>query len=123
MPSSALSSPSISSSSETRIPIVAFSASQPMALAMDTNAPIKTTPQSCVRNEPLPKMPTAKVPQIPATRWAEIAPTTSSIFSLSSSGTAMTTSKPPIAPTTIAKKWFWRSGPAVIAYLAYKKAL
>ena len=59
-------------------------------------------------------MATAKVPQIPATRCTEIAPTTSSIFNLSSNGIANVQITPPIAPIMIACNGVATSGPAVI---------
>ena len=95
--------------------MVTFKTIQTMALVIVTNAPIATIPIACVAIDPPPKIPTANVPQIPATRCAEIAPTTSSIFNLSINGTAKTTSAPPTPPTIIAIVWFCRSGPAVIA--------
>src|SRR6056297_3262229 len=57
---------------------------------------------------------TAIVPQIPANRCTGIAPTTSSIFSLSRSGTVKTTMTPPTAPITSARKSDGASGSAVI---------
>ena len=84
------------------MPIVTFRISQTIRLVTNTNAPIATMPINCVTMEPDPKMPTARVPQIPQTRCAEIAPTTSSMRSLSISGTAMTTRAPPIPPISIA---------------------
>ncbi len=57
---------------------------------------------------------TTSVPQMPATRWTGMAPTTSSIFSLSSSGTAKTTITPPMAPMTMARPGVGVSGSAVI---------
>ena len=59
------------------MPIVAFRISQIIRLVMKTKAPMATMPMNWVTIEPDPKIPTASVPQIPQTRWAEIAPTTS----------------------------------------------
>ena len=59
-------------------------------------------------------MPTAIVPQMPATPWAGIAPTGSSSFSRSSSRIAYVTSTPPMAPTRIAQMPLITCGPAVI---------
>ena len=73
-----------------------------MPLVTKTNAPIATTPMSCTTRLPAPKMPTARVPQMPATRWADSAPTTSSMRSRSNIGTASTTSTPPMPPIRIA---------------------
>jgi hypothetical protein len=57
---------------------------------------------------------TMKVPQIPASRWTGMAPTTSSIFSLSSIGTANTTIAPPTAPMISGLPTDGASGSAVI---------
>src|SRR6056297_342659 len=54
------------------------------------------------------------VPQMPANRCTGIAPTTSSIFSLSSSGTVKTTITPPMAPIHSAPNRLGARGSAVI---------
>ena len=41
-----------------------------------------------------PKMPTARVPHMPATRWTDMAPTGSSILTLSKNSTEKTTMAP-----------------------------
>ena len=67
---------------------------------INTNAPIITTPLSCAMNvADSVNSPTANVPQIPATKWTESAPTGSSILNLSNIGTASTTINPPTIPT------------------------
>ena len=115
MPSSALSRPRSSTSSLTRMPTVTLRPSQSAVLMVLTKAPTATMPMIWAIRSPPPKIPTASVPQTPATKCTEIAPTTSSIRNLSSSGTNSTTSAPPMPPMTIASRWFCRSGPAVIA--------
>ena len=47
------------------------------------------------------KIPTASVPQIPATRWTDRAPTGSSTYTLSKSGIARTARPEPITPIRI----------------------
>jgi len=56
----------------------------------------------------------AIVPKIPAKRWTGMAPTTSSILSLSRSGTVKTTITPPTAPIQSAPKSEGARGSAVI---------
>src|SRR3546814_3033278 len=57
-------------------------------LVTTMKTPIATMPVICAIRLPPPRRPTASVPQMPATRWAEMAPTTSSIFSRSEEHTS-----------------------------------
>ncbi|CSA65089.1 Uncharacterised protein [Vibrio cholerae] len=94
-----MSIPSISSSSETRIPIVALSTPQTTRLAPNTHAKITAAPSNCA-----PKVASALLsgttirPKKPHTPWTEIAPTGSSIFSLSRPIMLNTTREPDTAP-------------------------
>ena len=67
-----------------------------------TKTPTLSTPINWVINSAGPKMPTAKVPQIPATRCTGMAPTTSSIPHLSRTGMDKVASALPTAPTMTA---------------------
>ena len=62
----------------------------------------------------LPKRPTASVPQMPQVRWTEMAPTGSSIFTLSRNSTEPTTIAPAIRPISVADRAAIWSAPAVI---------
>ena len=70
---------------------------------MTVNTQMDTVPSNWVPNEASElERTTARVPHIPAIPCTDIAPTTSSIFSLSSSGTENTIITPPIAPIIVA---------------------
>ena len=79
-----------------------------------TYTPTARIPVSCTFRSPPAAMHTARVPQTPANRCAEIAPTTSSTFSPSRSFIPATQMTPPTRPIMIAQLWATISGPAVI---------
>src|SRR5690625_5888193 len=76
----------------------------------DTYQPSYLTPQSaCVK-----KTLTSRLPQITHTQWTDMAPTGSSIFSLSNIRIEKTTSTPAIVPIVAAPITETTSAPAVI---------
>ena len=103
MPSSVVSRPLISASSLTRMPTVAFRMNQTIA---DTHEGEHHRQHDGIKLHTKARSlfvkVTAIVPQIPANKCTGIAPTTSSIFSLSRKGTAKTTITPPTAPIKVA---------------------
>src|SRR5690606_23137339 len=75
------------------------------------------TPVSCTKKECsalVEKMPTAKVPQMPHTRWTEVAPTGSSILILSNMMTEATTNMPAAKPMMTELMGVTTSAPAVM---------
>ena len=70
--------PTSSTLRETRTPTVFPSASQTAHEVPKANTPTASTPRSCTPILPPAAIQTASVPQIPANKWAGIAPTTSS---------------------------------------------
>ena len=101
-----MSTPDSSSSSDTRIPIKAFSASQTNIEATNTHTKIVKAPTICPENETSALVNgTAKRPHKPTTPCTEIAPTGSSILSLRSSQTIdrTTITPPPAATARLAK--------------------
>ena len=71
----------VSASLLSLIPIVAFIIDHTINATTNTKTLIEITPNNCVPNDVSGfVIGTARVPQIPANKWAGIAPTTSSIF-------------------------------------------
>src|SRR5210317_100421 len=111
-----MSTPSYSSSSETRIPSVFLRMNQTMKLAANTQAKIDTMPSSWAPSVASSLViHTASRPQIPTTPWTEMAPTGSSIRSLSRVTIDTTSSRPPTAPISVAVRGSGVSGSAVMA--------
>ena len=70
MPSSAVSWPSSSTVCDTRTPIIFPRINHETHEAANANAPIASTPMSWTPKLPPAAMQTARVPQIPANKWA-----------------------------------------------------
>ena len=116
MPVSAMSTPDISSSSETRMPIVAFRISHTTSAATNTQAKMPTMPISWPSRVASPLLNTTAItPQMPQVPWTLMAPTGSSMRSLSKATMEPTTMRPPTAPMTIDQNAEPESGSAVIA--------
>src|SRR5690625_2651811 len=116
IPHSTKSTPLYSSSSVTRRPIIILNSPQTMKLVTNTHTNRVTAPMICAKKLASELVNgTANSPQIPTTPCTEIAPTGSSIFTLSIKTIENTTRAPPTAPIMVATNGVGVSGPAVIA--------
>ena len=116
MPHSDISTPSYSSCSLTRIPMTAFKMPQTIRLVPKTQTNIVAAPISWPLNdEPSLVNGTSSSPNRPTTPCTEMAPTGSSIFSLSNVIMANTTNTPPRPPNNVACKAVGVDGSAVMA--------
>ena len=98
------------------IPTVDFIIDHIMYEIINTKIFIETIPNNCDPKEVSGFVSgTASVPQIPANKWAGIAPTTSSIFNENKILVPITTTIPPNAPIKIAVCGEGINGSAVIA--------
>src|SRR5918994_3028719 len=133
LPCSLTSSPSISSSGDTRTPRIASMIFQTISETRKTKTPTPTTPASCAikipapppKNRPLPVVlgvnsacankPTQIVPKMPQTKCPEVAPPGSSIFTLSKNRTDNTTNAPATKPIISELGMLTKAQGAVIA--------